>query len=563
MANRNLLLSALAATLVSGLSAQTLLIPAAANTGDLPSSTGWPFDLTTPTRTLYIYDSSHFTSAGVTSPILISAVRIRANGNTTATWAGDTIPNVTLDLSTAPTDYSVINGTFDTNHGADRAQVYNAPMVVPPGSSTTGAAGPFAYNMTFSTPFLYDPSSGDLTVDIISGGAPSTANTPTVDASSTTGQALARRVYGLSYAGSPTGTVWSGESAHAIEFTYTIPSGYATAARYGTACGGDAPASFYELFTTTANPFDLSGNAGFTMQWLGGTYRVTPGASPIVPPTGVNRLTFSDDQTQQVPLPFAFPSAAGNNSAVWLCSNGWMAFSATTLTTLTESVSSLLNDPFPRLAFLWDDLAPNNGGTIDAEPDVSGTFHITFTAIPEYSIGGANDVQISLQSNGTIEVKYGTCSTLDCLVGYGRGSGARDPGGLDFSTLAPFTTGTERPNLELGVVDRPVLGTTANTIVRNIAPATALAGAINYGIELAPPLDLTFLGAPGCFANASAFFSQGFSVAAPTATVGIPLPNLPSLAGIVLDQQALVADPSVNRLGVATTNGVKWTLDVN
>jgi len=93
---------ALAALCAAGLSAQTLMIPAAANTGDLPSASGWPFDYAGNMRILYVYDAVHFTGQNVSAPIVITRMRIRADG-ATATWIGDTINSLTSTPSARPT----------------------------------------------------------------------------------------------------------------------------------------------------------------------------------------------------------------------------------------------------------------------------------------------------------------------------------------------------------------------------------------------------------------------------------------------------------------------------
>ncbi|MBK8978991.1 MAG: hypothetical protein IPM29_24105 [Planctomycetes bacterium] len=261
-----------------------------------------------------------------------------------------------------------------------------------------------------------------------------------------------------------------------------------------------------------------------------------------------------------MPLPFSMPSSRCDTDRVWLCSNGFLAFAATTLTDYTESVAELLSDT-TRLAFLWDDLNPGAGGTVDAEVDANGVFHITFTGVPEFGGTTSNDVQVSLHRSGNIEVKYGSVGLLDALVGFSTGGGATDPGGIDLSNLTPrlITTGVGCPGLTLAVVDRPVLGTTPTSQVRAIR-AGSIAGACNFGVRIPTPISLAPLGAPGCSIYASLDASVGFPVSGATATIAIPLPNTPAFAGIVLSHQAAVLNLGYNALGVATSNGVDWTL---
>lgn len=158
-----------------------------------------------PGRTQYVYDAANFTALGVTTPILITKLRFRANG-TAATWTGGTIGNLVLDLSTSPADYLGMTSTFDANHGPDRLTVWNTSVTVQAGSSTaatTGAlpGGTFVAELDLlanGTPFAYHPGLGDLCLDYQSGGATGTmtGQIPAWDTLTTApAAALARRSF--------------------------------------------------------------------------------------------------------------------------------------------------------------------------------------------------------------------------------------------------------------------------------------------------------------------------------------------------------------------------------
>ncbi|MBM4060584.1 MAG: PKD domain-containing protein [Planctomycetes bacterium] len=248
---RTLLCVSLAALAAPALAQFTLVIPAAAATVDGNSSTSWPFDIATG-RFIYIYDSTHFSNNGVTFPVLISQIRVRANA-ATATWTGSTA-TLQMDLSTAPIDYTAISTTWNNNHGADRATVYNGAWSIPAGSSTAGVPGPFYATVTFSQPFLYDPSLGDLTIDTTHSGI-TTANTPTLDAVTTVGVANAKRVYSTTNPPAATATLWSGDLANVLEFTY-VPA-----------------AGLYPAFSATPT----SGNSPLSVQFTDQSYSSVPG----------------------------------------------------------------------------------------------------------------------------------------------------------------------------------------------------------------------------------------------------------------------------------------------
>ncbi|MBK8977328.1 MAG: hypothetical protein IPM29_15560 [Planctomycetes bacterium] len=453
--------------------------------------------------------------------------------------------------------YLVPGGTWVGN--ASNAAYWGTPILA--GQAYVGAGVGQPSNVVFSSALPL--AAGQYAVALVNNGAAHAYTTGGTGFPLTYADANLQLDLGgasnVPFTGTPfSPRVWNGT------VYYTLGGGgtFARASASGTGCGaaplGDG--TFYELFDGIASNFDLS-NTGFTLNWTGNGYAFVPGASAIVPPTGAGPIALGDDQTVAVQLPFSLPSPQGLNNRVWLCSNGFMSFQSTTNADFSESVAELLSAQ-TRLCFLWDDLNPGAGGTVDGEVDVNGVFHITFTNVPEFGGTNQNNVQVSLQSNGTIEVKYGSIALLDCLVGLSTGNGATDPGGIDISAASPFmfTTGFAQAALGLAVVDRPIIGTTANTQVSGIRPATALAGAMNYGTPFPTPLDLTALRAPGCLIYTQPLFSQGFATGAPTALVGIPIPNLPVLVGVSLDQQAAVADFSYNALGVATSGVVTWLI---
>jgi hypothetical protein len=75
-----------------------------------------------------------------------------------------------------------------------------------------------------------------------------------------------------------------------------------------------------------------------------------------------------------------------------------------------------------------------------------------------------------------------------------------------------------------------------------------------------PPIDLGFLGAPGCSAHTNAnLTSLTFPVAAGTGSVVVPIPSAPALAGVSFATQALGFTLS-NPFGLSTSNGLFWTI---
>ena len=114
-----------------------------------------------------LYDSSHFTSASITGPILIQHVRWRADDVANSfLWTGGTYPQATLALGTAAVDYAAATTNYAANAGPDFQVVYSGPVTALPGvGAGVGVPGPMVVDITLPTPFPYNPALGDLIVD--------------------------------------------------------------------------------------------------------------------------------------------------------------------------------------------------------------------------------------------------------------------------------------------------------------------------------------------------------------------------------------------------------------
>ncbi|HEX5052976.1 MAG TPA: LamG-like jellyroll fold domain-containing protein [Planctomycetota bacterium] len=366
------------------------------------------------------------------------------------------------------------------------------------------------------------------------------------------------------------GTALNGCIRHLVISNDTTLSGtYGLNTTVGIGCGAGNPTgngTAYELFTTAA-PFDLS-NTSQSYFWTGNEYLLVGVGGAVVPPVGA-AMTIGDDQTQAITLPFAFPCAQGLLNQIYLCSNGWISFEPTTSVSGTESVTTLLNGP-NLLAFMYDDLDPSVGGTVHAQPVGTNEFDITFTNVPEYGIGGANTVQVALFDSGTIEVRYGTCSIMDGMVGMSSGHGATNPGPTDYSNLAvigpvTITTGVGPfwTTLGLSATTRPVLGTSWDLRV-NVIPTGTVFGINWFGTSNPNVPNLAFLGMPGCGAYASLDLVLGpwVPTVGSTYNYSLLLPATPlSLIGFELfTQSALAILPPSNSFGLETTNGIMGKL---
>jgi hypothetical protein len=398
-------------------------------------------------------------------------------------------------------------------------------------------------------------------------GAPLTANLEGVP--HTFFRAAAGFIADPGFVGGGFGGGFTGSMGRCDVYTSTTPAlGLAQNTTYGVGCGNNdlGDGSYYELFDA-ANPVDLAGTS-FTYSWTGDGYVVVPVATAFVPPTGAP-LAITDDQVVQLTLPSAFPCTQGLINDIYLSSNGFLSFEATTDSDFSESVLEMLADP-TALRFLWDDLNPANAssGPVNAEVDGNGIFHITFTDVPEFSSPApvnANNVQISLNPNGDIEVKYGTLTLADCIVGFSTGNGSTDPGGIDISAqpaivvttgFGPFFSG-----LELVGTTRPIIGTTWELTTNNLE-AVSPVGITFFGDRAAVAIPLTAIGlnAPGCDINLSSLLGNATGIAvAGSSSVSLPLPNTPALIGAMLSAQSIGLSLK-NAANITTSNGIEGTV---
>jgi hypothetical protein len=141
-------------------------------------------------------------------------------------------------------------------------------------------------------------------------------------------------------------------------------------------------------------------------------------------------LDLGDDDTEEVGLGFSFPFQGGSYTSVFVNSNGSLTFGSGD-TDFSESVSEFLSDQ-PRIAPLWDDLSPNNGGSVSVEHG-AGNATIIFDSVPEFIATGANTFMVTLRDDGSYTIEYGAISASDGLVGTTEGGGAVDPGETDLS----------------------------------------------------------------------------------------------------------------------------------
>jgi hypothetical protein len=159
--------SFLIAALAASAPADTVVFPASAASTDGGASSVAPFDLGQAAPGLYngshyqqLYGQNYFPT-GTTA---ITAIAFRPDllqGQAFST----TISDITIKLSTTSVTPDTMSSTFADNFGTNTVTVVNGSLAL--SSANTGNPRDFDVVINLATPYLYDPSQGNLLLDIV------------------------------------------------------------------------------------------------------------------------------------------------------------------------------------------------------------------------------------------------------------------------------------------------------------------------------------------------------------------------------------------------------------
>lgn len=344
-------------------------------------------------------------------------------------------------------------------------------------------------------------------------------------------------------------------------------SSCAESTQFGTGCGG-AFSHMYEGMD--AGLFDLAGQT-ITMLRTGNGYTALdsiPGTF-IAPTAGAATVALGDDVEETVALSSAMPAPGGTVTDLTISSNGQITLGATgNGNGWTPDSMIWLASQFPMVSPMWHDFQPNaaGSGTISFE-EVGNLAIVSWNGV--FNWGTTDPETFQVQFNlitGDITIVY-DATTFNTgnnyLVGFTAGGNLTDNGGYDLSNdLANTIAFGDVEVLPLSLTStRPVFGTNWDLTTTNIDPVSPIAITF-FGNAQGPGLPFSAIGlnAPGCSIWVNTVLTSLTGVAAGgTATVSVPIPNNPALAGGVLTGQSicLTLQNPANLLG---SNGVEGTL---
>lgn len=351
--------------------------------------------------------------------------------------------------------------------------------------------------------------------------------------------------------------------------------GFAQANPYGGGCGGVSDyASYYEQFAS--GTFDLGGAPGSetVLNHLnaGTGYVVVAGAPAWFTPISGD-LGLGDDQVspaQSLGFAMTFPGGGPTVTDIYISSNGFIWLANNTNSDLFPSATQLVSQD-PRIAMFWQDLRPAAGGgtgTIHFDSDpANGVAYVTFVGVEGFANPSALvDVQCALFANGSFELRYGAetmsaSGTRAPLVGYSPGMGSLVPPASDLSSPPVYTApDLVVPDLSLSS-DRPVEGSNMNITIDNIPAGTVLGTLVLSGTQFDPGIQpLPGLGL--CVQHVGLDDVFYFLPTGSTHVVTFPVPAT-GFTGAQVFVQAVTLSPGVNSVGVASSNGIAWTVDAN
>jgi len=257
--------ASIALVAVAGLSfsasGQQIVVPNALAAVEGGTSNSFPFSAFTPVSQRYqqVYAASDF--GALTGPTPLTQLRFRPNATSTFTpWSNTATFEVRFSVT--PTAPDALSTTFATNVGAGETVVYSGSATISTGQSGP-VTGPLNFDviLTLQTPFVYNPASGNLLMDVKREGT-SLASSRFLDAHNVAGDPISR-VVSVTNSSDVTGTATSFGLVTQFVFTPPTPSCYADCDHVGGLTGNDFQC-FLNAFVASESYADCDGVGGLT-----------------------------------------------------------------------------------------------------------------------------------------------------------------------------------------------------------------------------------------------------------------------------------------------------------
>lgn len=355
---------------------------------------------------------------------------------------------------------------------------------------------------------------------------------------------------------------------------------------YGNGCNV-VSGSFYQKWTNNAAMSAALNGRKLSLLFNGVNYTLVQGSVSYIPPSAAaTPLPANSSGETTVSLPGTLNYPGGSTTQLVIATDGYIS----PLTNLPipganysfmPYVPGMLNTPNPNWAVCWHNFNTTelNSGLIKTE-SIGNLFVVTWdnveslpgnataqTANPctfqaQFDLG-TGDVHYVYQSMTTIG---GSQSYDDTIVGYSPGGPSPDAGPIDVTTVTALALPpAEVLPLALAASAAPVIGNSVDFVTSNETPNGLGIHFISVTAIPAPGINLSILGAPGCFALVDPNAAVGNLISnlgapLPSMTVTLPIPANPALTGFQLASQSIWLDAAANPFGMVTSNAISMTL---
>jgi hypothetical protein len=359
----------------------------------------------------------------------------------------------------------------------------------------------------------------------------------------------------------PTGPGW----------VFTQPANCASVDAYGAGCV-QVNDSLYEEWTSA---FDLNNT---TITWLRtptGYIVLNSIPGSFVTPGGgaTNVAPGALDGEQSFVLGSAMPGPGGSITDINVTTKGQIELASTPngFVDFTPSVAELLSSGRTQFA-LWHDYDQTAVGSgLILFEEIGSTTYVTWNGVGSFSAGASlSTFQFQLdRATGNVSLVIltmgGFANPDNGILGYSVAGPSPDPSATDFATLAGTVNveDTSAGTLALAAVGMPTIGNASFALETSNVPNLVPIGIMFFGTaQVLPPIDLTILGMPGCFAHTNGnLASPSFPVSLPagTGTLNLPIPPSSGLIGAQISAQSL-AFSTQTALGLISSNGLWLTI---
>jgi hypothetical protein len=489
----------------AALSATPLIVPN--NAANIQPGSGIEDTFFKVERIQTVYGASQFPSY----PILITELRWRPSTLTGGPLT-DAVPNIQIDVSTTAAQADSLDFTYANNVGLDATTVFSGPATVATAFGTlTNGTKAFDISFPLQKPFLYDPSKGNLLIDIknFSGGSTFLYT----DGLAIGGDSVSRIVNDSATATSASGADTAGEAIQIFYGPTTIPplifsqptNRFATLGSsnaFTVVAGSVTPVSYQWYFANINNPISGGTNASLILtnvqQDQAGIYfvRVTNIYDSTFSSNAI--LSVTTDPPQITAQPASHSGVVGTN--------------------LTFSVSAFGSLP---LAYQW--FYNTNTLIVGATHSSLVLSNVQFDQSGTYSVVVSNAYGITNSTYAVLTISFPPAKVFMGTTNVMGGS----PFSLPVYLVAngnenalTFSVGFNTPHLTYASVD---LGSGAADAGLLLNTSQSASGKV--GVQIALPSGETF--APGTQEVARITFTSGFITNTPIVTP-VNFTNLPT-----------------------------------